>query len=408
MATNENSPASPSSKSSFLPVRGSPRSSVDSGSPFLQNLQQRFRKASNASHTSADVPTNTATAAAQLESTTKSRTEASRRAKKYLLEVVKDDWEYPVQLAAEDDLNKRVMMRRDAASWRRREDGMSDLESEREDRRRRSARPSSAAYQSDPYKFDNPDAVGDFVEEKRRKRRKVMAEECEWNEGMRNWVGQRDAWTGATETKPDDGGRRRKTTARLARLHERNESAGTEDSAPLSAASETSQCGLSSGIESSEDGAVAAAAAVAEEGPWLPIYPPLFDEENILRSRIQPTAYPTIYSKVVVQSLTPNIPIPLTHMTKVLVEGWKGEGNWPPGPAQQVTKEIKTGKKSGAFSRWRHAREEAKESKKERVRKSIGFVKKAVGLEKDDQDVGIDFQEHEETAEEDREASRVY
>ena len=45
--------------------------------------------------------------------------------------------------------------------------------------------------------------------------------------------------------------------------------------------------------------------------------------------------------------------------------------------------------------------------------KSIGFMKKAVGLEKEErleenQDVGLEFQEAEATAEEDREASRIY
>lgn len=37
-----------------------------------------------------------------------------------------------------------------------------------------------------------------------------------------------------------------------------------------------------------------------------------------------------LYEKVVRDNRSPAIPINLAHMTNVIVQGWKDEGNWPP------------------------------------------------------------------------------
>ncbi|RMZ76268.1 hypothetical protein DV737_g4896, partial [Chaetothyriales sp. CBS 132003] len=243
---------------------------------------------------------------------------------------------------------KDYATQRDVVAWRRRDEGLSDIENDKNNSgQRRASRPNiqpgSALYDyqnvnqnsgavaddssGNPYKFDTPDAVGDFVRERRWKRRKLIEEECMWNDGLRNWIRQRDVWTGAVETK------------------------------------ELPQAG-----------------------------------DHVLRSCIQPLAYPVIYSKVVVQTLTPNIPIPLTHMTKILVEGWKSEGNWPPADTRPAMTAAATTKRPG-----RSAREES----------VFGRKSKDGG---DDMDVGIEFREHsgndedgeQETAEDEREASRVY
>lgn len=41
-------------------------------------------------------------------------------------------------------------------------------------------------------------------------------------------------------------------------------------------------------------------------------------------------SYSELYEKVVRDNRSPAIPINLAHMTNVIVQGWKDEGNWPP------------------------------------------------------------------------------
>ena len=354
-------------------LNGSPRSSVESGagghSPFLHSLHQRFRKSSSS-------------ASAQSEQTvpptdTKSRNDASKEAKRYLLSVVRDDWTYP-SLAVK---RPNTPSSREPVSYCRREDGLSDVESDNSPRKRRS--------RNDPYKFENPEAVADFVNERRAKRRRLIEEELSWNLGLKNWTHQRDAWTGAVKQNPlhvsSDISTDAETKPQLSStLHQRSTSDSTTDDSinwPLSPHSPTPENSSSidsvdfqqlhssklPGLPQFSDSAPKPLQqhtinADASNEPYLPIYAPIFPPTHILRSRIIPPAYPTIYSKVVLQSLAPNIPIPLTDMTRALVQGWKTEGNWPPGATQNPAGQAGTlidakaagGRlKESAFSRWR-------------------------------------------------------
>ncbi|KAJ5495970.1 hypothetical protein N7539_001086 [Penicillium diatomitis] len=67
--------------------------------------------------------------------------------------------------------------------------------------------------------------------------------------------------------------------------------------------------------------------------PLVPVAPPFISNSNPVRATITPTIYPSIYSKVVVQGLTPTIPINLADLTNAMVQGWKADGQWPPKPA---------------------------------------------------------------------------
>lgn len=69
------------------------------------------------------------------------------------------------------------------------------------------------------------------------------------------------------------------------------------------------------------------------EDPFIPVAPSLISTSNPIRAAITPTMYPSIYSKVVVQGLTPTVPINLADVTKAMVQGWKSDGQWPPKPA---------------------------------------------------------------------------
>lgn len=313
-----------------------------------------------------------------------------------LLARVRDDWEYP-STTVKDNAG---VPPREPQSYRLREEGQSDLEAEEIFQRRRT--------KSDPYKFESPDAVGSFVAERKRKRRRLLEEELQWNQGLRTWRHRRDAWTGAVNHRPKPRERPRSPSKRpghrfrlsQSTIHERNASQSTERSPswPDTASSATPESSSIDSVESS---------AAGEEGSWLPIFPPLLSTDDVVRDRIKPQAYPTIYSKIVVQNLTPNIPIPLTHMIPALVEGWKAEGNWPPQPTSILAQDVKKGRHSSAFMKWRKehhhdtkAAEQAmmNEDGKSRVRRSIGMMKKVLGAAPGDglDELGIEFREQDE------------
>ncbi|KAE8415913.1 hypothetical protein BDV36DRAFT_261374 [Aspergillus pseudocaelatus] len=82
--------------------------------------------------------------------------------------------------------------------------------------------------------------------------------------------------------------------------------------------------------------ATATASSKAHQGsedPYVPVVPSLISTSNPIRASITPSMYPSIYSKVVVQGLTPTVPINLADVTKAMVQGWKADGQWPPKPA---------------------------------------------------------------------------
>ena len=58
------------------------------------------------------------------------------------------------------------------------------------------------------FKFDSPDSVADTVrtrlDTRRRRRRARVVAEMQWNDGLACWVRRRDAWTGAVSLPPDD------------------------------------------------------------------------------------------------------------------------------------------------------------------------------------------------------------
>ncbi|KAJ5380560.1 uncharacterized protein N7496_002988 [Penicillium cataractarum] len=67
--------------------------------------------------------------------------------------------------------------------------------------------------------------------------------------------------------------------------------------------------------------------------PLIPVAPPFISSTNPVRATITPSIYPSIYTKVVVQGMTPTIPVNLADLTKAMVQGWKSDGQWPPKPA---------------------------------------------------------------------------
>ncbi|KAL9033531.1 MAG: hypothetical protein Q9214_007469, partial [Letrouitia sp. 1 TL-2023] len=116
-------------------------------------------------------------------STRQRRVAAAQAAKREILANVREDWVWPCPLQNSTTIYPR---RRDSTQWCEREIDPSTPPS-------RSLSPS----QPDPYKFDSPESVGNTVEARGWKRRRLIQEEMQWNEGLRHFVERRDAWTGA-------------------------------------------------------------------------------------------------------------------------------------------------------------------------------------------------------------------
>ncbi|KAF1977688.1 hypothetical protein BU23DRAFT_451664 [Bimuria novae-zelandiae CBS 107.79] len=227
---------------------------------------------------------------------------ASRAARRFLEERVRNDWNWPdvpdVWSQSDDEV-------RGVTSFRERYYGdSSPSESEAE----------GAADSSDPYRFDDPDSVGNAVELKaqRRTRKRYLAleEEMRVNEGLRLFVERRDAWTGVASV------RKYGATGRTAQAQPDAQTADTE--------------------RTSSDLA----------DTLVPVAPPLL-LDNAIRKSISPKAYSDIFNKIVVSSRTPAVPINLSDMTKALVVGWKENGEWPP---KAATLDPLAGKRRAALT----------------------------------------------------------
>lgn len=390
-------------------------------SPFLHNISQRLRKSSGASHASSrSSETNSAASHHDLARTTDQfpQDANAQATKRYLHGVMRDDWEYP-GCVSQDSQGQRQLQRKPVA-YRLRDVSVSDYEDEKGRR--------GPGSQGDPYKFDSPDAVGHYVAKRKRRRQRLLEEEMKWNQGLRLWTERRDMWTGAV-TQPATSSQSpasvpiRPTEHRASSLFMRHTRTISQTS--TRSTSSSSDNGLiDPRLESSETSLTSAQHdsdrtrnnPQQPHGPYLPIYPPLLPASHNLRARITPKAYATIYSKVVIQSLAPNVPIPLDHMISALVTGWKAEGNWPPTPLESITPNAssltaigthrdsrgRVKKGETAFARWKKEQEERKmleETIKPRG-KIKGVLRRVVGRKPDDGDpevelekIGLTFEE---------------
>ena len=342
----------------------STNASTQSTAPRMAAFHRRFR--SSTSNSAADSMTSTE----RTESASLVKGEASRSAKRFLLSTIRDDWAFPTPQPpqAQDSLCRKPL------DYRIREEGSSDpepLSDEQYD-----ARDPMVFTDSDPYKFESPDAVASTIVQRKRKRRRLLREELGWNEGLGNWVDRRNAWCGALKQRPN------RPREKIDDVQGNGHSASVATDlpgplSPLSAISASSSSPSQSAPESKDDGEPPMPQDDLE--PVLPVYPPLLPEDNSIRASIRPAMYPAIYSKVVLQSLTPTVPVPLPDMIGALVQGWKSEGNWPPKSAVPATSAIQEGgRRASELLKFR--RRENIVAEKGRMRKGVGAMKKVLGL----------------------------
>ncbi|MCJ1250663.1 hypothetical protein MMC30_007891 [Trapelia coarctata] len=178
--------------------------------------------------------------------------------------------------------------------------------------RERESSPSSSSEQDspDPYKYDTPDSVAECREGKKRKRRERFMEEVAWNEGLRTFVERRNVWTGGAFT----------TTSPIGLLKPENPALAESGEALAPTPAGLGGTTPVSGLPTSRSSAV----------EIVPLPAPIIPPSNPIRANITSAAYTNIYNKVIVEGITPKIPINLADMTKAITEGWKANGEWPP------------------------------------------------------------------------------
>lgn len=164
---------------------------------------------------------------------------------------------------------------------------------------------------TNPFRFDNPDSVGETLrkttERRKLRRQRKLNAELTYNEGLRCFVARRNAWTGARIV--------RKPRGTALSLSANGNKSGTPCEKPCDQQKDQDH-------EEEDDETIL--------DTLLPIAPPLLPPDTPMRRNITARAYSTIYDKVVLQSQTPFCPINLQTVVSSCVEGWKRDGEWPP------------------------------------------------------------------------------
>lgn len=258
----------------------------------------------------------------EAELTSKDRATQKEAVRQYLDKRVKQDWKWvwpaedstPIDLmealstdlSPNDCLNAGTDSSAHKEEWRERDEWESDP-SESENENPTSAKGPiniNSPDKESPFRFDSPDGVGELVKQRRASRRrrhkKKLAAEMEWNTGVHCYVERRDAWTCARHVPPPTG-------------------RGPH-------CIDTTQAYTNGSSHKAVDD-------FSDSEGWdaeVPIAKSLLPPDNAMRASITPQAYGMIYDKVILQSLTPSCPINLSDVIQSCVQGWKRDGEWPP------------------------------------------------------------------------------
>lgn len=264
---------------------------------------------------------------------------ASREARRFLADHVRSDWNWPPITSPGSSADPTSISFISVTETQARHYGTSSP-SASEDETNGGAGSSNTA---NPYKFDSPEGVGTAVtvlkEERRRKRKRREVEEMAWNEGLACFVRRRDAWTGVEGLRAKR--RSHAETAAEARTAQAKGSAAEEvgetNSAPAGGDERMDVEPDVEPAESTEPTQPTDSLDADSDLDLVPLARP-FLPHNPIRQGINPKSYSEIYSKVVLSSRSPSVPINLADMTRAIVQGWKDAGEWPPksGPLEPL------------------------------------------------------------------------
>ena len=276
--------------------------------------------------------------------TSKVKDEAIRFSKQQIRSKLREDWTWPPTTPSALDPSDPPDT---FSEWRER-DSDSSLPSPPRDSN------------PDPYKYDSPDSLHQPVLSRKRKRKRRLREEMEWNEGLRTYTERRDAWTGA------------RTSLTLMAPSPSSPTFTSPFDSPYSQARTP----------------ISGTVSTPPSPPTVvPVAPPILPPDHPVRTAVQPATYAHIYSAVIVQSLAPAVPINLKDVVSACVAGWKKDGEWPPkSEAEKAILVAGTGEGVGMGT----------VSPGKAVRRSVGKVKRALGFRHGEDEGGEEEGEEEE------------
>ena len=190
---------------------------------------------------------------------------------------------------------------------------------------------SSGKAHADPFRFENPDSVGEVLkrktERKKVRRQRRFVDELKENEGLRCFTARRNIWTGAKIV-------RRPITSRPTSKASASGSAKVVEELPK--VEESTEEAAEVAAEPS-NGTATSPEAVKEEqekdewddvilDTFIPIPPPLLPPSTPMRKNVTSRNYTTIYDKIILGGQTPLCPINLQTVVSSCVEGWKRDG----------------------------------------------------------------------------------
>lgn len=276
--------------------------------------------------------------------TSKANEEAVRTAKQQIRSKLREDWTWPPPTTSSSSPPDALDSEDAIVEWRER-DSDSSLAST----------PQDPPNPPDPYRYNSPDSLHQPVLSRKRKRKRRLKEEMEWNDGLRTYVERRDAWAGA-RTRPDKTPQPPPPPPPPLPAPQAFESPYSQQ-APL----------ITNGM------------TAFSPRTLVPVAPPILPPNHPIRATVQPATYPQIYSKIIIQGLAPTVPINLKDVVSSLVVGWKKDGEWPPrsdaekASLAQATAAAALGEGPGlGMGMGAHPRKA--------VRRSVGKVKRALGF----------------------------
>lgn len=312
-----------------------------------------------------------------------------REARRFLKDRVRTDWEYPTLPAwsssgrdrkereEEEDVEDRIAGFRfhapaelerqrsngeglglgfDPVEWRERvyssNEDEEDTDGEGEPAKTKVSKGTAGG---STYKFEAPDSVGKQLSDRRiakkRKRYVALEQEMEWNDGLAHWMRRRDAWCCARTATQVDMDDEEASSETLQATDSVSASSGSPRSSTSSSSPQQPASTPGSSPSTTPDLTATLPKTTTQTiiSPFevlVPIAPPLLPNHPI-RRKISPNMYPEIYTKIILQSRTPSVPINLQNLVHALVQGWKADGEWPP---KTAVPEKSIGRKRGSHS----------------------------------------------------------
>ncbi|KAF2433968.1 hypothetical protein EJ08DRAFT_694000 [Tothia fuscella] len=307
---------------------------------------------------------------------------AAREVTRELKDKVLDDWPYPATTTPNPTIATTLEPGTTAPTYRERYYGTTDDSAEDGE----DMNTTHSHTIEDMYAFDSPDSVGleldRKLQERKRRKRQAMDEEMETNGGLRVFVHRRNAWTGAISRETVD----EEILATALPLRNPKAAKNSSDSSPVVTPTSSTSRVLSSAFDGPPD-LLTSAIAIPTTDVLIPVAEPIMPPDHPVRKTLSSRSHSDLYEKLVRDSRTPAIPINLSEMMQIVVQGWRDEGNWPPkGTAPEASianRRNRVAKKVGMREEGAHGSSGGLLANHKHLRQSVEGVKRIFRLSGD-------------------------